>query len=62
LVFFQPIHVDIEREELRWAREGQAQAVGRRQGRKVVRRGMFLLNYRREEVMWVWIRGPGVRQ
>ena len=34
----------VEREEVSWARERQAQAVGRRQGRKVVRRGMFLLN------------------
>ena len=32
------------REEVNWARERQAQAVGRRQGRKVVKRGMFLLN------------------
>ena len=32
------------REEMNWARERQAQAVGRRQGRKVVKRGMFLLN------------------
>ena len=34
------------REEVSWARERQAQAVGtgRRQGRKVVRHGMFLLN------------------
>ena len=32
------------REEENWARERQAQAVGRRQGRKVVKRGMFLLN------------------
>ena len=32
------------REEVNWAREQQAQAVGRRQGRNVVRRGMFLLN------------------
>ena len=32
------------REEEIWARERQAQAVGRRQGRKVVKRGMFLLN------------------
>jgi hypothetical protein len=32
------------RKEVNWARERQAQAVGRRQGRKVVRRGMFLLN------------------
>ena len=34
----------VVREEVNWARERQAQAVGRRQGRKVVRRGMFLLN------------------
>ena len=32
------------REEVNWARERQAQAVGRRQGRKVVRHGMFLLD------------------
>ena len=32
------------REEEIWARERQAQEVGRRQGRKVVRRGMFLLS------------------
>ena len=32
------------REEVNWAKERQAQAVGRRQGRKVVKRGMFLLN------------------
>ena len=32
------------REEENWARERQAQAVDRRQGRKVVKRGMFLLN------------------
>ena len=32
------------REEVMWERERMAQAVGRRQGRKVVRRGMFLLN------------------
>ena len=31
------------REEVSWARERQAQAFGRRQGRKVVRHGMFLL-------------------
>ena len=31
------------REEVRWAREREAVMVGRRQGRKVVRRGMFLL-------------------
>ena len=31
------------REKESWARERQAQAVGRRQGRKVVRHGMFLL-------------------
>ena len=30
--------------EVNWARERQYQAVGRRQGRKVVRHGMFLLN------------------
>ena len=34
----------VDREEVSWARERQAQAVGRRQGRKVVRHGMFLLN------------------
>ena len=34
----------VVREEVNWARERQAQAVGRRQGRKVVRHGMFLLN------------------
>ena len=34
----------IVREEVNWARERQAQVVGRRQGRKVVRRGMFLLS------------------
>ena len=34
----------VVREEVNWARERQAQAVGRRQGRKVVRQGMFLLN------------------
>ena len=34
----------IMREEVNWARERQAQVVGRRQGRKVVRRGMFLLS------------------
>ena len=34
----------VEREEVSWARERQAQAVGRRQGRKLMRRGMFLLN------------------
>jgi hypothetical protein len=33
----------VVREEVNWARERQAQAVGRRQGRKVVRRGMSLL-------------------
>ena len=32
------------REEVNWARERQAKAAGRRQGRKVVKRGMFLLN------------------
>ena len=32
------------RKEVSWARERQAQAVGRRQGRKVVKHGMFLLN------------------
>ena len=32
------------REEENWAMERQAQAVGRRQERKVVRHGMFLLN------------------
>ena len=32
------------REEVSWARERQAQAVGRRQGRKMVRHGMFLLD------------------
>ena len=32
------------REEVSWARDRQAQAVGRRQGRKVVRHGMFLLD------------------
>ena len=31
------------RKEENWARERQAQAVGRRQGSKVVKRGMFLL-------------------
>ena len=31
-------------EEETWAHEMQAQEVGRRQGRRVVRRGMFLLN------------------
>ena len=31
------------REEVRWAREREAVMVGRRQGRKVVKRGMFLL-------------------
>ena len=31
------------REEVRWAREREAVMVGRRQGRKVMRRGMFLL-------------------
>ena len=30
-------------EEVNWTRERQAQAVGRRQGRKVVRHGGFLL-------------------
>ena len=30
-------------EEVSWTRERQAQAVGRRQGRKVVRHGGFLL-------------------
>ena len=34
----------VVREEVSWARERQAQAVGRRQGRKVVRHGMFMLN------------------
>ena len=33
----------VVREEVIWARERQAQAVGRRQGRKVVSHGMFLL-------------------
>ena len=32
------------REEGRWAREREAVMVGRRQGRKVVRQGMFLLD------------------
>ena len=32
------------REEEIWARERQAQEVGRRQGRRVVRQGMFLLS------------------
>ena len=32
------------REEVNWARERQAKAAGRRQGKKVVKRGMFLLN------------------
>ena len=32
------------REEVNWARERQDKAAGRRQGRKVVKRGMFLLN------------------
>ena len=32
------------RKEVSWARERQAQAVGRRQGRKMVRHGMFLLD------------------
>ena len=32
------------REEMRWARKREAVMVGRRQGRKVVRRGMFLLD------------------
>ena len=31
------------REELRWAREKEAVMVGRRQGREVVKRGMFIL-------------------
>ena len=34
----------VVREEVSWARERQAQAVGRRQGRKVVMHGMFMLN------------------
>ena len=34
----------VVREEMIWARERQAQAVGRRQGRKVVRHGGFLLS------------------
>ena len=34
----------VMREEMNWARERQAQAVGRRQERKVARHGMFLLN------------------
>ena len=32
------------REEGRWAREREAVMVGRRQGRKVARQGMFLLD------------------
>ena len=35
---------EVVREEVIWARERQAEAVGRRQGRKVVRHGMFMLN------------------
>ena len=35
------------REEI-WARERKAQEMGRRHGRKVVRRGMFLLSSREE--------------
>ena len=37
-----------EREEEIWARERKAQEMGRRHGRKVVRRGMFLLSSREE--------------
>ena len=34
----------VVREEVIWERERQAHAAGRRQGRKVVRHGIFLLN------------------
>lgn len=34
----------VVREEVLWERERMAQAVGRRQGRKVARHGMFLLD------------------
>ena len=40
------------REEGRWAREREAVMVGRRQGRKVGRQGMFLLDLGDKGIIW----------